>query len=379
MHSKIIEHKILLVDDDPKNLQVAMSILKEFNIIYAQSASKALELIENNDFDLILLDIVMPEMNGFEVCEKIKADEKTKDIPIIFLTVKNDEKDIVKGFELGAVDYITKPFYSAVLLKRVETHLFLSKSLKDLTTIVHKQVSQIRQKDKILFQQSKITALSEIVNAVSNHWKSPLGLIKMHLQSLELKAIEESVSREYIQNVVVSIYSLVDLLDRKISDFSDCFKYGLQTKNINIKVILDSILFKVKDNLVKENIEISIKGEVSLKIDIVEDELKHIIMKLIHKSISAFTINEVQNKKIEINLSSGNNTINLSYIDNSGNIKEEELLKIFDYNFSMEDNDKEKGLGLYLTKIFVEKNSGEIFVNNYEEGVCFNISFPKDI
>ena len=104
--------KILLVDDDAKNLQVAMSILKEYNVIYAQSGQKALDLLETNNFDLILLDVVMPSLDGYEVCQEIKNNDKFKNIPIIFLTVKDDKNDIVKGFEYGAVDYITKPFFS---------------------------------------------------------------------------------------------------------------------------------------------------------------------------------------------------------------------------------------------------------------------------
>lgn len=149
-------HKILLVDDDGKNLQVAMNILKDFNVIYAQSGEKALELIKRNRFDLILLDIVMPVLDGYAVCKILKENNDTKNIPIIFLTVKDEEKDIVKGFELGAVDYITKPFFGEVLLKRVESHLNLSlirRELEELnnnlTLKVNKQVEEIRKKIRL--------------------------------------------------------------------------------------------------------------------------------------------------------------------------------------------------------------------------------------
>lgn len=87
MHKKY-ENKILIVDDDTKNLQVAMNILKNYNVIYAQNGEKAFELLEKNNFDLILLDVVMPMMDGYNVCSKIKENEKTKNIPIVFLTVK---------------------------------------------------------------------------------------------------------------------------------------------------------------------------------------------------------------------------------------------------------------------------------------------------
>jgi two-component system sensor histidine kinase/response regulator len=185
------QNKILIVDDNPKNLQVAMNILKDYNVIYAQSAKKALELIEKNHFDLILLDIVMPIMDGYEVCKILKKNEDTKDIPLIFLTIKDDEKDIVKGFELGAVDYLVKPFYSDVLLKRVELHLELSNSIKSLkklnehlNEIVDSQIEDIRKKDETLFKQSKMLALSEMINMMSEQLQYPLGLIKLQNQAL---------------------------------------------------------------------------------------------------------------------------------------------------------------------------------------------------
>ena len=186
--NKKYENKILLVDDDTKNLQVAMNILKDYNVIYAQSGEKALELLDKNKFDLILLDVVMPIMDGYYVCSKIKENEKTRKIPVIFLTVKDDEKDIVKGFELGAVDYIIKPFYSEVLLKRVELHLKLASAINEiekinsnLSEIVKEQLKELRQKDEIIVQHSKISAIASVIDIISVQWKKPLDKIKLYL------------------------------------------------------------------------------------------------------------------------------------------------------------------------------------------------------
>ncbi|MBF0496540.1 MAG: response regulator [Deltaproteobacteria bacterium] len=124
---------ILIVDDVPMNLQVLGNILSQENyqIAVATNGRQALSLTENVTPDLILLDVVMPEVDGFEVCRILKSDDRTADIPIIFLTAKSESEDIVKGFELGAVDYLTKPFSTPELLARVRTHLELKKS-KDL-------------------------------------------------------------------------------------------------------------------------------------------------------------------------------------------------------------------------------------------------------
>lgn len=144
---KLENAKILLIDDNPKNLQVAMGVLdtEGYSLIYAQDGAKGLELAFSQDFDLILLDVLMPGMDGYAVCKELKANEKTKDIPIIFLTVKDEKKDIVKGFECGGVDYVTKPFFTAVFLKRVETHLklsFTTRELKRLNEILTKKVQE---------------------------------------------------------------------------------------------------------------------------------------------------------------------------------------------------------------------------------------------
>ncbi|AZR80978.1 HD domain-containing phosphohydrolase [Thiomicrospira sp. S5] len=119
---------ILIVDDVSENIQVAMSILKEegYQFSFAMDGEQALSLVEENDFDLILLDVMMPRMDGFEVCRRLKSQARTQDIPIIFLTAKVDIDSVSQGFRLGAVDYITKPFHAEELIARVKNHLELS-------------------------------------------------------------------------------------------------------------------------------------------------------------------------------------------------------------------------------------------------------------
>jgi class 3 adenylate cyclase len=117
--------RILVVDDTPANLQTLASILKEkgYRISVATNGRQALEVVEKVEPDLILLDVMMPEMDGFETCRRLKASEKWHAIPVIFLTAKTETADIVQGFELGAVDYVAKPFNTHELLARVHTHL----------------------------------------------------------------------------------------------------------------------------------------------------------------------------------------------------------------------------------------------------------------
>ena len=125
---------VLIVDDNPNNIQVLATIMDEcgYELGIAQNANEVYQFLEENVPELILLDVEMPDISGYEVCSTIKADTKLKEIPIIFLTVKSETADLVKGFEIGAVDYITKPFNRKELISRVRTHISLKQSKDEL-------------------------------------------------------------------------------------------------------------------------------------------------------------------------------------------------------------------------------------------------------
>lgn len=126
------ESKILIVDDIVKNIQMAMNILKNegYKMFYAKSGAMALELIKEHDFDLILLDIMMPDMNGFDVCAKLKSEERTKKTPVIFLSGKDSSQDIEQAYESGGIDYVVKPFITIELITKVNSYVRL-KQLED--------------------------------------------------------------------------------------------------------------------------------------------------------------------------------------------------------------------------------------------------------
>jgi len=127
-------YNILIVDDVPNNIKILANILncENYKIYFATNGRNALNKIENTPFDLILLDIMMPEMDGFEVCRQVKNNSETTDIPVIFITALSDTREKVKGFAAGGVDYITKPFQSEEVLARIDTHLQLRRSQKSL-------------------------------------------------------------------------------------------------------------------------------------------------------------------------------------------------------------------------------------------------------
>ncbi|AXX92693.1 diguanylate cyclase response regulator [Malaciobacter molluscorum LMG 25693] len=128
--------KILVIDDNSLNIEILVDLLgDEYDVFGALDAAMSFEIIEENLPDLILLDIVMPDINGFELCQKLKLDKKTKNIPIIFITAKTDEDSIEKAFEVGGIDYVTKPFKPKELLVRVKTQLKIKDLISNLEYI----------------------------------------------------------------------------------------------------------------------------------------------------------------------------------------------------------------------------------------------------
>ena len=128
---------VLIVDDVPANIKMLREVLKDdYDIRFAMSGKAALDLLKNNDLpDLILLDVMMPEMDGYAACQRLKADPATQSIPVIFITSRDEEADEIKGFEMGAVDYITKPFSIPVVRARVQTHVELKRQREILENL----------------------------------------------------------------------------------------------------------------------------------------------------------------------------------------------------------------------------------------------------
>ncbi len=187
-------NRLLIVDDTPQNLQVLGGILREagYKLSVAQSGVQALEVAQRVLPDLILLDVMMPEMDGFEVCRRLKGEETTGEIPVIFLTAKTEAEDVVRGFELGAVDYVTKPFNPPELLKRVQTHLELALLRRDLEKQVVEQTAQVRrehqerlQAEQELAQIRRLEGLGRLAFGVAHEINTPLQAVASNLQFVE--------------------------------------------------------------------------------------------------------------------------------------------------------------------------------------------------
>lgn len=193
--SKDVENtlaNILIVDDIPSNIRLMVSILDEngYSVSYAQSGKNAIELCKRVNFDLILLDVMMPEMDGFEVCGVLKEMEQTRDVPIIFLTARTDQDSILKGFDAGGVDYVTKPFNERELMVRIRTHLDLKQTHDALE-------SELEFKKKVMIENALfITRRTELGNAII----------------AELKEINKDTQNAYSDTIYGAISKLKSLM-----------------------------------------------------------------------------------------------------------------------------------------------------------------------
>lgn len=192
---------ILIVDDVPQNLQVLRSTLQkaDYRIAAANNGEVALRYLQKNTPDLILLDVMMPVLNGFQVCQQIKAQEHLRDIPIIFLTARTEKEDVVSGFEAGGVDYITKPFNMAELMSRVKTHIEL-KQARDTILSINQELVELNEEK------------TELMHIASHDLKNPLTAILMHAQSLMERSAHDPENLECGEAVLRSGKKMLDII-----------------------------------------------------------------------------------------------------------------------------------------------------------------------
>ncbi|MFK8012851.1 MAG: HD domain-containing phosphohydrolase [Marinicellaceae bacterium] len=197
-----MNEQILIVDDISENIQVLMNILKEnsYEFSFAMSGSQAIDLLKENSYDLVLLDVMMPDINGFQVCEFMKKDKRLKDIPVIFLTAKTDIDSISKAFQIGGSDFITKPFHPEELLARVSTHLELFSSRQKLKQQNQALENKIEVRESRLNsememnQKEMISILTELMEATSD--ETGQHLHRVALMSKLLAHYHDSLSEE---------------------------------------------------------------------------------------------------------------------------------------------------------------------------------------
>jgi CheY-like chemotaxis protein len=359
---------ILVVDDAPQNISLIVEILKQdYKVSVATSGQKALDLLESGlQADIILLDVVMPDLDGFSICKKVKSMKKFKDIPIIFLTVLEDKKDVVQGLELGAVDYVSKPVEPTVLKARIKTHLKL-KHYHD------KLMEDIKLKDEILIKQSKLATLGEMFENITHQWKQPLSIINMSSGNIRLKKDFGKLDDEILYSSLDNIESSIKYLNQTVDDFRDFLREDVKKQYFDIQDLVANTLNLLNSKFRNINIEID-NSVQSLEIYSLKNNLVQVLMNLFSNAEDALKKKKGQ-RAIRIVSQLEEDILKLKVIDNGGGIDEAIIDTIFDKHVTTKGEGT--GIGLYMSKQLIEDRiGGKIRCYNLNDGACFEISFP---
>jgi two-component system, sensor histidine kinase and response regulator len=356
--SEMEEGTILVVDDLPENLDIVGELLKGYKQKVATNGAKALKIAASDSPpNLILLDVMMPEMDGLEVCEKLKSDPLTKDIPVIFITAKNQPEDILKGFKAGGVDYVTKPFNPPELLARVQTHLKLRNTETELRDL-------IRMKDRLF-------------SIIGHDLRGPLGNLMMLMETIldegSNKTAEEI--KKYMGMMRDSSKGAYNLLENLLSWARSQQKLvQFNPAMLNLSDLINENLSVLEGMANNKGINLVNKFEPSVMVFCDKNSVSTIIRNLISNALK-FTN---KNGAITIGFMDEREYIQI-YVEDTGiGMSPENVSKLFKQSsiFSTRGTGGEKGtgLGLLLCKDFVEGNNGKIWVDS-ELGKGSRISF----
>lgn len=338
---------ILIVDDNIKNLQLTATILKDdgYIISLAQNAKDALTQLNQLIPDLILLDIMMPVMDGFELCRIIKQNEKLGEVPVIFLTAKNQTEDLADGFKAGGVDYITKPFIREELLIRVKNHIELSASRKKIL-----EMNKTRDK---------------LYSIIAHDIRSPFSSITLAINTIAsgyLKAGSDDFIEimKHLEHTTNETSMLLDNLLAWTKRQSETIPLSPQMLSIYPLIMECVQLLQGNADFKKISVNVKISDEIIAFCD--EISMYAVFRNLIFNAIK-FT---PENGIIDISASINSDFVQVSVKDTGIGISEEIIRKIFikneHYTTPGTNREQGSGLGLYIIKDFVEKNRGRIEV-----------------
>ncbi len=366
-------HKILIVDDVARNIQILGNILSSngFQIAYAQNGKEALRITKNQNFDLILLDIMMPEMNGYEVCTKLQEDDATAQIPIIFLTAKADMESIIKGFKTGGQDYITKPFNSAELLARVNTHILLREQKDKLKHVnimleqkVEERTAQLKKANKLLKKLDHTK--NDFLSIISHELRSPLNGIIGLTDLLDQSPMDIS-QQEYVNHLKEVSERLVRFSDMALLITSlRIDKYQPDFLSVSVNHIVESGI--VEFNKIHKEKQLNIKfsqNETRPLIFADSDLIRQCCILVLENSLKFAG----KDRPIDIKVFTSESKVTIEIKDYGPGFSENALEHLFEL-FGAGDILHLEGTGLSLAavKLIMNMHSGKVEVSNSDKG-----------
>ncbi|HQV31511.1 MAG TPA: hybrid sensor histidine kinase/response regulator [Calditrichia bacterium] len=402
---KLEEALILIVDDTPKNIQLLGSVLKQygFRVAIAVNGKQTLEFIQKRQPDLILLDVMMPDMDGFTVCEAIKKNPDTAEIPVIFLTAKTENEDKLRGFEVGGADYIAKPFQSEEVIARVNTHLKLKRTTEILRDNAQNLEEMLAERTAQLIQSERHAAFSLLVEGIIHNLKNPLGSISGGAEFIRMSShkVQEGISKnpeaicDRIRPDLDNILHFSDLVEKGAMRLLEMIN-SLMAKGRNDKIqslkkvdlnqlIDEELTFLDADMRVKTCKKTVLLYDEQVPVEVVPSEITQIFQNLVGNAVDAMT--GLRERRLTIESGRSGTYAWFSVSDSGPGIPEEIRAKIFDPFFSTKPRagsaspgkPSGTGLGLYTCLETVKSYGGSIVLESQPgEGARFTVRLPLE-
>ncbi|MEO1954168.1 MAG: hybrid sensor histidine kinase/response regulator [Campylobacterales bacterium] len=353
---------ILVVDDTISNLDVICNLLEDYDILTATSGMDALEILEDENVDLIILDIMMPEIDGFEVCKRLRDAKKTRDTPILFITASTDEDSIEKAYEVGGTDYITKPFKPKELLAKVAMQLDLVNKTHNLEKLIEIQLEQLRDKDALLMEQLKKAEMGQMISTIAHQLKQPLTVISGMMSSM---LMDDMLGRDVdVNTLCLKVQDEASFMAEIIDMYRTFFSTDIEKESLNLEKIIEDTLYVLSGSVA--NIRFIKNYQKDLEpIKIYKNEIIQCLMNIIKNAQDNQDENNICEKVIKISTYEEDEYQVITIHDNGGGIPEEIKDKIFDNYFTTKSKDVGTGIGLHLVKQIVEKkHHGKAYVKN---------------
>jgi two-component system, NtrC family, sensor kinase len=400
--------KILIVDDIQENLILLQRTLgiEEYEFFVASSGKQAIEIVSLELPDLILLDVMMPGLNGFETCKEIKKIKGAEDVPIIFITAKTDGEDISEGFAVGGIDYITKPIRQAEVTARVNTHLKTRKLISELkTTVKELEATQLH-----LIRSEKLVALGQLASGIAHEINNPIGYVLSNVNTLSdyIRTIKKQLGHfQNYYNLTENKGSPTDKVQAAqsitensedvsyiLSDINELISESTSGMNRVVDIVTGLSSFARADNNKEEEADINFCIKSTLKVinnkikdhcQLKEqygnlpltycypDKLNQVFLNLLVNASHAIEEKGI----ITIETYQTNSNIVIKISDTGSGIKPEDLNQIFNPFFTTKPIGKGTGLGLSISYGIINDHHGNIEVASTPgKGTTFTITLP---